>query len=348
MSTRPVWGQHGKMSLMHFAYRWFPVLLLIASVLAGCDGKPASGDERIILKAGHALDTSHPIHRALLFMAERLQEKSGGKVELRIYPSSQLGDTRVMLEQAQLGVLTFVPASTANMEGFVPVLGAFSVPYLFRDRAHFWEVLDGPIGQDLNVSCEQAGLRGMCFFDSGARSFYTKKTPVLDPGDLKGMKIRVQANETSLAMVSALGGSPTPIPWGELYTALQQGVVDGAENNTPSFLSSRHFEVCPVYSLDEHTRIPDMLLMSLKKWNAYPSEIQNLIAEAARETSLYQRELWQRMTIESLETLKENGVEIHHPDKAPFQAKVRAMHERYAGTEVGDLIQAVKHHGGNE
>lgn len=321
------------------------VLLLFSAALSGCEKIERPADERIILKAGHALDASHPVHHALVFMAERLEEKSDGKVVLRIYQGSQLGDTRVMLEQAQLGVLTFVSASTANVEGFIPELGVFSVPYLFRDRDHFWEVLDGPIGQGLDDNFEQAGFRGMAFFDAGARSFYTKDKPIMSPDDLKGMKIRVQANQTSLAMVSALGGSPTPIPWGELYTALQQGVVDGAENNTPSYLSSRHYEVCNVYSLDEHTRLPDILLMSAKKWNSYPEEVQELIAEVARETSMYQRELWMRMTAEALATLKEKGVEIHRPDKHAFMEKVRPMHERYVGTETGDLIEAIKNHG---
>lgn len=324
------------------------VLLLLFAALVGCGKLVPPAEERVVLKAGHALDASHPIHQSLLFMAERLKEKSEGKVVLKIYQGSQLGDTRVMLEQTQLGVLTFVSASTANVEGFIPELGAFSVPYLFRDRDHFWGVLDGPIGQGLDDNFEQAGFRGMCFFDAGARSFYTQDKAILSPEDLKGMKIRVQANETSLAMVAALGGSPTPIPWGELYTALQQGVVDGAENNTPSYLSSRHYEVCPVYSLDEHTRLPDMLLMSLKKWNAYPEEIQQLIAGVAEETSLYQRELWQRMTIAALTTLEEKGVEIHRPDKKAFIEEVRPMHEGYAGTEIGDLIQAIKNQGAPE
>lgn len=312
--------------------------------MAGC-GPEKSDDGKVILKVGHVLDTAHPIHQSLEFMAQRLKEKSEGRVELRIFPSSQLGDTRGMLEQAQLGILTMVPASAANMESFVPELGGFSVPYLFRDRAHYWQVLDGPIGQRLNKKCEVKGLRGLCYFDAGARSFYTKEKPILKPEDLKGLKIRVQANETSLSMVSALGGSPTPIPWGELYTALQQGVVDGAENNNPSFLSSRHFEVCKVYSLDEHTRIPDMLVISLKKWNAYPEDVRALISDVSNETSQFQRDLWQRMSAEAIDTLKAKGVAIHYPDQSLFQKQVGPMHESYSGTTTGNLIQEIKEYG---
>lgn len=320
-------------------------IALLAAALMGCAQRESTVEKRVILKVGHVLDASHPIHQALIFMAERLEQKSNGNVELRIYQGAQLGDTRVMMEQAQLGILTFVVASTSNMEGFIPEFGAFNVPYLFRDREHFWKVLDGPIGQRLNQIGKEAGVRGLCYFDAGARSFYTKNKAILTPDDLKGMKIRVQANETSLAMVSELGGAPAPIPWGELYTALQQGVVDGAENNPPSFLSSRHFEVCNVYSLDEHTRVPDMLLMSAKIWDAYPEDIQELITETAQEVSMYQRELWERRTAEALRTLDEQGVEIHRPDKAPFMTRVRPMHERFNGTAMGDLIQAVMNNG---
>jgi tripartite ATP-independent transporter DctP family solute receptor len=321
------------------------ILLLLCSLLLLVSCRPQDDNEVYILKAGHILNASHPINLSLEFMAKRLGEKSDGRIELRLYPSSQLGNTRVLLEQTQLGVLTMVPASAAYIEGFQPELGVFSIPYIFRDREHYWQVLDGKVGLELLDNLSAVGLKGLCFFDGGARSFYTKEKHIDTPDDLKGMKIRVMANKTSIDMVKTLGGSPTPIPWGELYTALQQGVVDGAENNNPSYQTSRHYETCTFYSLDEHTRIPDMLLMSLKKWNDYPEEIRNIIAEVAHETSIFQRELWARMSAEALDDLQANGVQVHRPDKAPFVAKVEPMHATYNGTRVGELLERIKDEG---
>lgn len=313
----------------------------IAVVLCSCS--KTSKDRKIVLKAGHALSSTHPMHLALEHMAKLLKEKSKGNIELKIYPSSQLGNTRVMLEQTQQGMLAMVPASTAYLEGFQPDFGVFSVPYIFRDREHYWKVLDGKIGGDLLKGCDSIGLKGLCYFDAGARSFYMRKTMIKTPDDLAGKKVRVMDNQTCIKMVEALGGSPQPIPFGELYTSLQQGLVDGAENNPPSFISSRHCEICKFYSLDEHARIPDILLFSKKKWDSLPKDIQKIILEAAKETSQFQRELWAKKTKEDIETLKTKfKVEIYTPDKAPFRKKVEAMHESYKGTPIGNLIEKIK------
>ncbi len=186
------------------------------------------------LKLAHGLDVTHPVHRGMEHMAAQLAEKSGGKMRIEIYPSQQLGTERQCLELLQIGSLAMTKVSAAVMENFAPNIQVLSLPYIFRDRAHHYAVLDGEVGQQLLQQSEQYWLRGLTYFDAGQRSFYSKE-PIRTPADLAGKKIRVQESVTAMNLVRALGGAPTPISWGELYTALQQSVVDGAENNPPSF-----------------------------------------------------------------------------------------------------------------
>ena len=164
----------------------------------------------------------------------------------------------------------------------------------------------------------------------------------MSPEDLEGMKIRVMESKTSMRMMEELGASPTPIAWVELYTSLQQGVVDGAENNPPSFHLCGHYEVCKHYSLDEHTTIPDVVLISMKTWNKLPADLQQMVQEAADESMQYQQQLWEETTENALKTVQERGVKVYHPEKAPFREKVKPMHESYKGTEVGDLIAEIE------
>jgi tripartite ATP-independent transporter DctP family solute receptor len=305
----------------------------------------ASARSVLVLKLAHGLDPSHPVHTGMLHMQERLAEISGGKVKLEIYPSGMLGSETQCIEQLQNGALAMTKTSASPMEGFVPTMAVFSLPYLFNGPEHFWNVLDGEIGRELLLASEEKQLRGLCYYDGGSRNFYTTDRPVKTPADLVGLKIRVMNSKTAMDMIEALGASPTPIAWGELYTALQQGVVDGAENNPPSYWSNRHYEVCGYFSMDAHTRIPDMLMMSKKVWNALTPEVQTWVQQAADESSQFQRELWKEKTIEALELAKAEGVQVYYPstdELAEFQAKVNPMLLSYEGTEVGDLIKRIK------
>ncbi|MEM9985543.1 MAG: DctP family TRAP transporter solute-binding subunit, partial [Bacteroidota bacterium] len=187
------------------------------------------------LKLAHGLNVDHPVHLGMEFMSKKLEEYSDGKMSLEIYPSSQLGSERQCLELLQIGSLAMTKVSASVMENFSPDIQIFGLPYIFRDRAHAYAVMDGPIGQELLLGSERYWLRGLTYFDAGYRSFYTKTKPVNSPADLKGLKIRVQESPVAMELVRSMDGAPTPIAWGELYTALQQGVVDGAENNPPSF-----------------------------------------------------------------------------------------------------------------
>jgi tripartite ATP-independent transporter DctP family solute receptor len=301
----------------------------------------ASGEMATVLKLAHGLDQSHPVHKAMLFMADRVREHSAGTVELQVFANGQLGSETECLEQLQRGALAMTKTSTAPIEGFVPELAIFGVPYVFRDDDHFWKFIESPAGQQLLVAGIGVGLRGLCYYDAGARNFYTTRYPILKPADLKGLKIRVQQSKTAMDMVEALGGSPTPIAFGELYTALQQSMVDGAENNPPSFYTNRHFEVCKHLSMDEHARVPDMLLMSEKVWVKLPAQIQRWIEQAAQESAAYQRQLWQEESAAVLRAVEQEGVTIHYPDKAPFAAAVEPMRRSYEGTPIGELLKTI-------
>ena len=314
------------------------LLLLLILALLNCQ----SQSKVRVIKLAHELDPSHSVHQAMVYMAERLQEKSHGKMRIDIYSSGQLGQERELIELLQIGSLAMTKVSTAPMEAFVPEIQIFGIPYIFQDDAHRWKVLSGDIGKRLLLAGEKFYLRGMGYYDAGSRSFYTKNTPVNVPADLNGLKIRIMKSMTSFKMIEALGGSATPISWGELYTALQQGVVDGAENNPPSFHLSRHYEVCKYYSLDEHTSIPDILLMSTVVWNSLSPQEQAWLQESVDESVEYQKKIWQQSTDEAMREVQKAGVQIITPNKKPFQEAVRQLHLSYKGTPIYDLIQEIQ------
>lgn len=319
---------------------------LVATVAYAClehwrNASP-SGTQALVLKLGHSLDTSHPVHQSMERMATRLQELSAGTLRLQIAPNGQLGSETECIELLQRGALALTKTSTAPLESFVPEMAVFGVPYLFRDEGHFWRVIEGPIGDELLAAGEAKGMVGLGWYDAGARSFYTKSTPIHAPADLAGLKLRVQNSATALRMVEALGGSPTPLNFGELYTGLQQGLVDGAENNPPSFWSSRHFEVCKEYSLDEHTRVPDVLLVSRVWWDKLSEQQKGWLRQAAADSFAWQREAWRERTEQALAAVEEAGVEVVRPDPTPFAEKVAAMHASYNGGAVGGLLTRIK------
>ncbi len=302
----------------------------------------SSQAEQFVVKLAHNLDTSHPVHLATEHMAKRVLELSGGSVRLEIYPSGQLGNQTQLLEMLQNGEMAITMSSAAPMEGFIPEMGVFGLPYVFRDRAHYWNVLDGAIGQELLAKGEKNGLRGLCYYDSGSRNFYFADKAIKKPEDLQGLKVRVMNSKTAIAMVKALGGSPTPIAWGELYSALQQGIVDGAENNPPSFYSNKHYEVCKHFTLDGHTRIPDLLLVSAQIWDGYPEHVKKVLAQAARDSSVFQRNLWQKRSDADLEACKKLGIQVYEVDVAAFQKKVEPFLATYEGTVVGRLLNRIR------
>ena len=315
------------------------VLLLLLPLLISCGSQ--EGKIRRF-KLSHGLDVVHPVHQAMEYMSKRLRELSDGKMTIDIYPSEQLGSERESIEMLQLGSIDLTKTSAAVLENFVPRAGVFSLPYLFRSQEHAWRVFLGEIGQEILASGASAGIRGLCYYDSGSRSFYTKDKPIRTPADLVGMKIRVQKSQMAVKTIEVLGGSPTPIDWGELYTSLQQGVVDGAENNPPSLYTSHHYEVCKFYYLDEHTTIPDVLLMSEKIWSELTAAQREMFQQAADDSMHYQRGLWKTMVEESMRQIKAAGVEVGVPDKKPFMDKVQPLYDQYEGTPISELAKRIR------
>lgn len=321
--------------------------LLVGVTLAGIAfavvaARPDGGGSVRVLKLGHGLDSRHPVHVAMEYMAEDLLERSGGTLKMEVYPSEQLGSEADTISQVQRGALAMTKTSTATMEGFVPAMRVFGLPYLFRDEEHYWNVLNGEIGREMLDAGISTGLKGICYYDSGSRSFYTTNKPILTPADLEGMKIRVIQSRMAMDMISQLGGSPTPVPWGELYTALQQGMVDGAENNTPSIYTNRHHEVAPYFSVDEHTRVPDMLVFSTEIWNELSPQEQAWVEESAAKSVVFQRDLWKKESAEALAAMQEEGVQVFYPDKEPFKEKVAPLYEPFVGTEIGDYVERIR------
>lgn len=315
------------------------LLLGSISLLQGC--REATSVKS--LKLAHGLNVDHPVHLGMVFMADRVAEKSDGKLKVEIYPSQQLGTERQCLELLQIGSLAMTKVSAAVLENFAPDMQVFSLPYIFRDREHMYRVQDGVVGREMLEQGEEYWLRGLTYFDAGSRSFYTKDRPVYTPEDLEGLKIRVQESVTAMALVRSLGGSPTPISWGELYTALQQGVVDGAENNPPSFYTSRHYEVCKYYSLNEHTAVPDILVIGTVAWNKLTDQEKDWLQEAADEATVHQRQLWAEAEAEALAYVESEGVEIIRPDKSAFMEATKEIYDNYKdNAKLHDLITRIQ------
>ena len=313
--------------------------ILTLFIFSTCKSK----NDTKFLKLAHAINTEHPVHKAMVYMGKVLLEKSGGTLGLEIYPSQQLGTERQCLELLQIGSLAMTKVSAAVMENFSPRMKVVGLPYIWRNRAHAFSFQDSPLGKELLTEGEEYWLRGLTYFDAGQRSFYTKEKPIHQPSDLQNQKIRVMQSKTAIDMVEALGGAPTPISWGELYTALQQGTVDGAENNPPTFYTSKHYEVCKFYCLDEHSSIPDLLVVGTVAWNLLSEQEQVWLQEAADEAKIYQRKLWAEAEKNALEAVQKAGVKIIRPDKSAFSDKAKSVLEAFKNDkELYPLIQQIQ------
>ncbi|MBD3289325.1 DctP family TRAP transporter solute-binding subunit [candidate division KSB1 bacterium] len=314
------------------------MIIMMLVLLTGCQ----NSESRLTLKLAHALDTNHPVHKGMVYMANRVRELSEGNMHVKIFANSQLGSERELVELLQIGLISMTKVSASTLENFVPEAKVFSMPFIFKDHDHYWRVLKSEVGKRILLSAEKFWVRGLGYYDAGSRSFYSIESPILKPEDLAGLKVRVMKSQTFIRTIIALGGSATPISWGELYTALQQGVVDAAENNPPSFYYSRHYEICKHYSLDEHASPPDVLLISTHAWNKLTEQQQQILQTAVDESIEYQRKLWKKTETEILKILKKEGVQIYYPEKAPFRTAVSSVYESFEGTSFYDLIEDVR------
>lgn len=283
----------------------------------------------VTLKLSHNQDKSHPVHKAMDFFAKKSKEYSNGDVTVRIYPNGTLGTQRETMELIRSGAIQLVKTNAAEMESFENAYKIFGLPYLFRDRNHYYQVMEGKIGQQILNSTLSKGYFGLTFYDGGARSFYGNK-PIQKPDDLKGLKVRVQPSPGAVEMIKVMGGNPTPLDYGELYTALQQGVVDMAENSVMALTTMRHGEVAKAYSLDEHTMVPDVLLISNSAFDKLSPESQSAVKKAASESMAYMKTLWSNEEKQEFAKLDKMGVKVYEVDKKPFMEKVQPMYANFA------------------
>lgn len=318
-------------------------IIFLFFTLFGC-GKE-SNSSKINLKLAHGLNETHPVHLGMMKFAELVNQKTNGEVSVTVFPNGQLGQERELIELMQAGAIDLTKASASPIEGFVKEYAIFSMPYLFTSYEQFLRVLKSPVGEEFLRLPEKSGFVGLGYFTAGTRNFYGAK-PINSPDDLKGLKIRVQPSNTAIKMIEYLGGTATPLSYGELYTALQQKVVDGAENNLSAMTNDRHGEVSKFYSYDEHTIVPDVFLISnatLKKLN---KDQRKALKEAASEAFDYQVKIWSEMEKDQKDQAIAMGITFSYPNKEAFQEKVKPMYDEMKKNanmaRLIDEIQAVK------
>lgn len=316
------------------------LIVILFSSISSCK----KADQSKVLYLGHSLPQSHPVHKGILMFQKTLEIKSNGTLTVQIFPDAQLGSEREVLELLQIGSVAATKVSAATLSNFVPEYHLLGIPYLFRDKQHQFDVLEGEIGKSILEKGSKFWLRGLCYYDAGSRSFYTSEKAIRVPSDLKGLKIRVMNNQMAINMVNSMGGSATPLSYSELYTAIQQGVVDGAENNPPSFVSSNHYEISKYYTLDQHSSVPDVLLIGTKYWDKLSDEEKIWVQEAADESSQAQKVFWNESVVESMRIAKESGVEIIIPEKSLFAEKSKSVVENFVKEfpEMESIVNQIK------
>lgn len=321
------------------------IALIFFTLIGVTSCKNESGPK--VMYLGHTLPQTHPVHKGIVQFQKAIEKKSNGTLRVKIFPDAQLGSEREVLELLQIGSVAATKVSAATLSNFVPEYNVLGIPYLFRDKAHQFEVLEGEIGKSILEKGSKFWLRGLCYYDAGSRSFYTSNKAIRTPEDLKGLKIRVMNNQMAINMVNSMGGSATPLAYGELYTAIQQGVVDGAENNPPSFVSSNHYEISKYYTLDQHSSVPDVLLIGTKYWNKLSDQEKIWVQEAADESAQAQKVFWNESVEASMAIAKSAGVEIIIPEKSLFAEKSKSVLENFIKEfpELAPIVNQIKNEG---
>lgn len=315
------------------------VLLLTAALLMG-----VASAQQITLRAADNQPEDYPTVQGLKFMASYLDAATDGRIKMDVFSGGQLGDERSTIEQVQLGVIDIVRTSTSPVGEFYAPMGVYSLPYIFRDEVHMWKVVMGPIGRELLDGLKQADLVGLAYYDSGSRNFYTTAAagPIKSVADLKGKRFRTQQSEVVLDMMQALGAEPVPMAFAEVYSALQTGVIDGAENNFPSYgpFGVRHYEVAPNFTLDGHARVPEVVMISKSTWDKLAPADQELVREAALASIPVQAALWDDLSNKSRDAVIEAGSHIYTVDTTEFQNAMKPVYDKF-GASYGDLVQRI-------
>jgi tripartite ATP-independent transporter DctP family solute receptor len=315
---------------------------MLALPLAGC-GRAAGGT----LYGTDTHPRDYPTVQAFRHFGDLLEQRSGGRLKLKLFPGGQLGAERDTLEITSFGGLDFNRVNLAPLNSIEPLTVVPSLPFLFEDEAHLRRSLDGEPGRAVLASLQRHDLIGLCFYDSGGRSFYNTKRPIVRPEDMRGLKIRVQNSDLYVSMIRSLGADATPMDLGEVYQGLVQGVVDGAENNWPSYQTGRHYEVAPHYSLTNHVMAPEVLLMSKTSWDDLAAGDREIVMESARDSVPFMRGLWDARVAEARAALTADGVKINEVDREAFRAAMRPVWEAFVKTpEQRRVVEAVLALGG--
>jgi tripartite ATP-independent periplasmic transporter solute receptor, DctP family len=316
---------------------------LAATALVAVSLTTVGVSAQTVLRSSDTHPDGYPTVEAVKHFGELVKERTDGRYEVEVFHSAQLGQEADTIEQTQFGVIDLNRISIGAFGTQVPEATVTQLPYIFRSADHFHNVLDGPIGEEILAAFEAVDVVALAFYDGGARSFYNSEKPITSPEDMAGLKFRVMQSDIFVDMVGALGANATPMPYGEVYSGIQTGVIDGAENNYPSYDTAGHAEVAKYYSLDEHLMVPEVLVMSKIVWDGLTPEDQEIFRQAAKDSVAHQRELWAAQEQESRAAVEALGATINEVDKQPFIDAMKPVYEKYVtDPKLQDLVARIQ------
>jgi tripartite ATP-independent transporter DctP family solute receptor len=316
---------------------------LAATALVAAALMVSTASAQTVLRSSDTHPDGYPTVEAVKYFGELLSEKTGGRYSVEVFHSAQLGEEADTIEQTQFGVIDMNRISIGAFGTQVPEATVVQLPFIFRSTEHFHNVLDGPIGDEILAAFDKVDLVALAYYDGGARSFYNSSKPINTPADMAGMKVRVMQSDIFVDMVAALGGNATPMPYGEVYSGIQTGVIDGAENNYPSFDTAGHAEVAKYYSLDEHLMVPEVLVISKIVFDAMTPEDQAAVRAAAKESVAKERDLWAAQEVASKAAVEALGVTINEVDKKPFIDAMVPVYDKYVtDPALKDLVARIQ------
>ena len=317
--------------------------LVAALTLAVLAGLPAPLSAREFRVADTQAE-DYPTVQALLYMARLVEQRTGGRHRIHVFHSRQLGEEKETIEQTRAGAIDLNRTNVAPIGSLVPAANVLALPFLFRSFEHLHKVLDHEIGDEILASFQRQGFIGLTFYDSGARSIYNSVRPVRSIADMKGLRIRVQQSDLMFSMIRALGAEPIELPYGQVLTGLQTKLIDGAENNWPSYVTTGHYKIAPYYTLTEHTMGPEVLVMSLRAWASLSDEDKAIFRAAARESSAHMRGLWNGLEETSRQQARANGnTIIENFDRKPFEKAMNAVHKKLVtDPDMIDLVERIR------
>ena len=324
--------------------RFLILLLSLLLLLTGCASETGEPEPEYVLTYAENQPEGYPTVLGAQRFAELVQERTGGKVVIQVKYGGEYGSEAEVLEQMAFGGIDFARVSLAELSDEIPKLNVLQLPFLYEDAEHMWRILDGRIGEEFLTVFAEAELVGLSWYDAGARCFYTDAKPIRSPDSLSGLTVRVQESQLVMDMVTLLGGTPVTFPYGDVSYAFEMGMIDAAENNWPAYTILEHYRHAKYFTVDQHSRVPEIQLASRRTWDVLPQEYRDIIAECARESALYQRSLWQEQESEYREKAIDAGaieVTLSPAARAQFRLLVEPLYERYCGDYM-DLVEQIR------